>query len=78
MPPIIDILDFEDSWRRRHDGVKEEAIRARFGIPPARYYQLLERAIDTREAMESRPMITRRLLRLRAVRDGERQRRVAG
>lgn len=61
---MTDLLDFEEQWWR-WSGRKEEAIRARFGVPPARYFQLLERVIDTREALEARPMLVRRLLRQR-------------
>lgn len=58
------LLDFEAEWRR-HAGAKEEAIRAEFGMPPARYYQLLGRLIDTAEAQEHDPMLVKRLRRLR-------------
>jgi hypothetical protein len=59
-----ELLDFEEQ-RPRWSGQKDEAIRARFGVPPARYFQLLERAIDTRAALEARPMLVRWLLRQR-------------
>lgn len=62
IPSTRDLLDFEAGWKRHH-GRKEEAIRAAFGMPPARYYQLLHRAIDTREALEHDPLLTRRLQR---------------
>lgn len=58
------LLAFEAEWRR-HGGAKEEAIRAEFGMPPARYYQLLGRLIDTAEALEHDPLLIRRLRRLR-------------
>lgn len=58
------LLAFEAEWRR-HGGAKEEAIRAEFGMPPARYYQLLGRLIDTSEALEHDPLLIRRLRRLR-------------
>lgn len=58
------LLAFEAEWRR-HGGAKEEAIRAEFGIPPARYYQLLGRLIDTADALAHDPMLVRRLRRLR-------------
>lgn len=63
------ILDFEARWFaaqwRRHAGAKEEAIRAELGMPPARYYQLLGRLIETAEAQEHDPMLVKRLRRLR-------------
>jgi hypothetical protein len=59
-----DLLAFEAEWRR-HGGAKEEAIRAEFGMPPARYYQLLGRLVDTEEALVHDPLLVRRLRRLR-------------
>ncbi len=68
MVPLTDrdlaFLAFEAEWRR-HAGAKEEAIRARFGMPPARYYQLLGRLIDAPEALAHDPMLVRRLRRRR-------------
>lgn len=72
MPTTIELLDFEERWPR-WSGRKDEAIRARFGIPPARYFHLLMHAIDTAEAVEARPMTVHRLRRLRE--QGERERR---
>jgi hypothetical protein len=40
-------------------------VRARFGLSPARYYQLLNRLIDRPEALEYDPMLVQRLRRLR-------------
>lgn len=73
--PVDELLAFE-SAHPRHSGWKEEAIRARFGIPPARYYQLLGRAIDTREALELDPMLVHRLRRIRDTRLAARERRL--
>lgn len=75
----VELLDFEERWPR-WSGSKDEAIRARFGIPPARYFQVLLRAIDTTEALEAQPMLVRRLCRVRdaATADQERRRRSAG
>lgn len=58
------LLDFEATWPR-HSSAKEEMIRIDLKITPARYYQLLARAIDTREALEYDPMLTHRLRRIR-------------
>ncbi len=72
-------LAFEAEWRR-HGGAKEEAIRAEFDLPPARYYQLLGRLIDTGEALAHDPMLVRRLRRARdtaAVQRAERLGRTA-
>lgn len=70
------LLAFEAEWRR-HGGAKEEAIRARFDIPPARYYQLLGRLIDTEDALVHDPLLIRRLRRLRDARAAARAARVS-
>jgi uncharacterized protein DUF3263 len=67
------LLDFErESWKLTVS--KERAIRERFGFSPARYRQLLNRAIDLPEALTYDPMLIRRL---RRVREARRRRRVA-
>ena len=76
-PPLDDraraILDFErESWRLVT--VKQRAIRERFGFSAARYHQLLNRIIETPEALAYDPMLVRRL---RRIRESRRQRRVA-
>lgn len=45
------LLDFERRSDRR-DPARESKIRAELGLTPARYEQLLGRAIDTRAALE--------------------------
>lgn len=67
------ILDFERGWWKSR-GKKERAIRERFHLSAARYYQLLNRLIDSPEALRYDPMLVKRLQRLRTVR---RQRRFA-
>lgn len=62
-----DVLDFEANWRRVSSR-KEAAIRERFDLSPARYYQLLNRLIDQPEAVEYDPMLVQRLRRLRETR----------
>jgi hypothetical protein len=71
---ITDLLDFEEQWPR-WSGRKDEAIRARFGISPARYFQLLHHAIDDPTALAARPMLLRRLLRRRDAAAREQRRR---
>jgi len=66
-----DILDFERDWWKVAVP-KERAVRARFGLSPARYYQLLNRLIDRPEALEYDPMLVQRLRRLREVRRSKR------
>jgi hypothetical protein len=68
------LLDFERaSWKLEIP--KERAIRERFGFSAARYHQLLNRVLETPEALAYDPMLVRRLHRVRAAR---RRRRVAG
>lgn len=74
---ITVLLDFEEQWPR-WSGRKDEAIRARFHITPARYFQILLRAIDTVEALEARPMLVRRLRRRRDAGAAVQRRRRAG
>ena len=71
------ILAFERKWWS-HAGAKEEAIRAEFGLPAARYYQLLNTALDLPEAIIFDPMLVRRLQRLRDARTDARSARVLG
>ncbi len=67
------VIDFErESWKLTVP--KERAIRERFGFSPARYHQLLNRAIDTDAAVAYDPMLVRRLQR---VREARRRKRVA-
>jgi hypothetical protein len=58
------ILDFEGEWPA-HGAAKEDAIRARLEIEPARYYQLLGRLIEDPAAVQYAPMLVGRLRRLR-------------
>lgn len=61
------LLDFERDWRL-HQGCKAAAISERFGISPARYYQLLARVLQRAEALDYDPLTVRRARRLRAQR----------
>ncbi|MEI4273945.1 DUF3263 domain-containing protein [Klenkia sp. LSe6-5] len=63
----LSVLDFEEKWWQ-HAGGKEQAIREKFGASPTRYYQRLNQLIDHPEALAARPMLVRRLLRLRGAR----------
>lgn len=65
------ILEFERSWWQL-PGRKEAAIRRRFGLSAARYYRLLNRLIETPEALRYDPMLVKRLRRLRAERRRQR------
>jgi len=76
------ILDFEADWQRdaggRHDGGKEEAIRARLGLTPPRYYQLLGRLVDTQSALAYDPVLVSRLRRLQESRREQTRARLSG
>lgn len=59
------LLDFEaahPAW----SGVKDDLIVSELGLRPARYYILLWRAAQTREAVEHDPITTHRILRRHA------------
>jgi hypothetical protein len=71
---VRELLDFErEAWKLRVP--KERAIRERFGFSAARYHQLLQRAVDSPQALVYDPMLVRRI---RRVREARRRRRVAG
>lgn len=62
-----EILDFEREASRAN-GAGEMAVRSRFGISSARYYQVLNRLIDRPEALAYDPMLVQRLRRVRETR----------
>lgn len=77
-PTIRDLLAFE-AGHPGHSGAKELEIQSELGIPVARYYQLLDRAIETPSAVEIDTMLVHRLLRTRDQQDTlAAQRRRAG
>lgn len=55
-----DLLAFEAA-HPRPTSEKHERIRRELGITPVRFYQLLHRAVDTREAIEADPITARRV-----------------
>jgi len=71
------ILVFERQWWA-HAGAKEAAIRSEFDLTAARYYQLLNAALDLPEAIAFDPMLVRRLQRMRDARTEARSARVLG
>jgi len=71
----IAVLNFERDWVARAAG-KDEAIRTRLGMSPARYYQLLRELLELRAAIEYDPMLIARLRRLRESRMRSRQVRI--
>lgn len=54
----------------------EESIRRELGLTPARYIVLLHRLINTQQALDIDPMLTRRLRRLRDAGTAEQARRL--
>jgi Protein of unknown function (DUF3263) len=59
-----DLLRFEEHWRG-HSGTKEQAIRESFGMPAARYYQVLSSLLDSPAASAAEPLLIGRLRRMR-------------
>lgn len=81
MPELTDVerrmLDMErEDWSTSHEA-KDDAIRDRFGLRPLRYYQLLNRLIETEPALAYDPITVRRMLRLRDRRHHARHSEVA-
>jgi len=62
-----EMLAFERQWWRRA-GAKETAIRDRFGVPPTRYYQVLNALVDHPAALAADPLLVGRLRRVRRAR----------
>jgi hypothetical protein len=61
------VLTFEQD-RARHDRTKEAEIRVEFEMSAARYYQVLNRVIDSPAALAYDPQLVSRLQRLRHAR----------
>jgi hypothetical protein len=64
-PRDLAILDLETGWWTV-PARKDQQIRERFGISPARYYQLLNVLIDRPGALARAPLTVKRLQRLRS------------
>src|SRR5699024_3508778 len=58
------ILAFERQWWKQA-GAKQSAIRAEFHLSATRYYQLLNRLLDSSAALAAEPSVVSRLRRLR-------------
>lgn len=71
-PSVAELLRFEREWPGTLFG-KRRAIWNRFHLQPGRYYQELNRAIDTREALEADPVLTEHLLTQREIRRDKRR-----
>lgn len=57
------ILDLELDWFNK-PGSKEQAIKVRLDLTGIRYYQILNRLLDRREAVEYSPVVVNRLRRI--------------
>lgn len=68
------ILDFEDNWFTAAVP-KEQAIMEHFSLSSARYYQHLNQLIDTPEALAYKPLLVKRLRRMRTQRQAARSAR---
>lgn len=68
------ILDFEDSWFTS-SVPKEQAIMEHFSMSSARYYQHINVLIDTPEALAYKPLLVKRLRRMRSARQAARSSR---
>ena len=72
-----EILDFERQ-RWKYAGVKEQVIRDTFDLSSTRYYQVLNKLIDTPEALAYDPTLVKRLRRIRDQRRAQNTRTAAG
>ncbi|WP_309129459.1 DUF3263 domain-containing protein [Microbacterium sp.] len=70
------LIDFAAAHPGPVVGAVDEAVRKDFGISPARYLQLLNRAIETPEALEHDPQTTYRLRRINEQRARTREARL--
>lgn len=68
------ILDFEDRWFTS-TVPKDQAIMEHFSLSSARYYQRLNQLIDTPEALAYKPLLVKRLRRMRTQRQAARSAR---
>ena len=73
----VAILDFERSWWK-HAGVKEQAIKERFGMSATKYYQVLNELLENPAALAHDPILVKRLKRLRTYRQRQRVARLLG
>lgn len=62
-----EILAFERQWWQ-YAGAKERAIRELFSMSATRYYQVLNRLIDSEAALRTDPLLIKRLRKTRAAR----------
>ena len=66
------MIDTETEWWSTNGG-KEAAIADRFGMSATRYYNLLNRLIDSEAALAYDPITVNRLRRIRSERSSSRR-----
>lgn len=71
-PTTSELLAFE-ARHPNHPPDKQSAIETELGIPAARYYQLLSRAVDDPASEELDPLLVHRLRRLQERADARRR-----
>lgn len=72
-PLDLQTLDFEEAWAGTTSaGRKEAAVRELFDESSVRYYSRLNRLLDNTYAWQYKPMLVKRLRRLRDARRAER------
>ena len=76
-PTVAELLEFEAQHHTTGRARKAEAVRIRFGLPHVRYVQLLNRAVRSREGIETDPMLARQV-RDRIDRGVQRRRELLG
>ncbi|GAA1881538.1 DUF3263 domain-containing protein [Williamsia serinedens] len=62
------VLEFAARWWR-NSGAAETAIRNELGLSPVRFYQRLNRLLDSPAALAAEPVLVRRLQRVRSARE---------
>jgi hypothetical protein len=67
-PSLEQLIAFEHETESLRPGLKEAQIRHTFGLSAVRYFQYLNRAIDTAEALEADPVLINQLRARRAKR----------
>lgn len=71
LPTARELIEFEAAEAHRA-GSPEARVRATFGVPLVRYYQMLFAAAETREALEIDPFTANRINRIRSARRAKR------
>lgn len=76
IPTVVELIDFAAAHPEPFTGHLAALIRAELGVTPARFFQLLGRAIASEEAARHDPVTTHRLRRLAEQREHDRAARM--